>query len=106
MSTIQITDADFTTEVFQSDIPVLVDFGTEWCAPCKQLEPVLDEIAAEMAGRVKIVKVDLDKDPDTATRLGVRGMPSLFLFRGENVIANKTGAAPKAALRQWIDSAL
>ncbi|KAJ56551.1 thioredoxin [Actibacterium mucosum KCTC 23349] len=97
-----VTDATFQREVHQSDLPVLVDFGTDWCAPCKAIEPVLQEIAAEMDGKVKIMKANLDRMPEVAQSLGVRGIPALFLFHGGQVVANRTGIASKRALQEWI----
>ncbi|MBL4808159.1 MAG: thioredoxin [Rhodobacteraceae bacterium] len=102
MATRTVTDATFDAEVRESDMPVLVDFGTEWCAPCKQLAPVLEEISTELSGKIKIVKVDLDRNPNTAAKMGVRGIPAMFLFKDGEVVANKTGAIPKAVLLAWI----
>jgi thioredoxin 1 len=105
-NTVAVTDATFDKEVRQSDIPVVVDFWAEWCGPCRQIGPSLEELAAEYAGRVKIVKVNVDENPDSPAVLGVRGIPALFLFKGGEVVSNKTGAAPKAALASWINSAI
>jgi thioredoxin 1 len=104
--TVAVTDATFDKEVRQSDIPVVVDFWAEWCGPCRQIGPALEELAAEYAGRVKIVKVNVDENPESPAVLGVRGIPALFLFKGGEVVSNKTGAAPKAALASWINSAI
>ena len=106
MATVAVTDATFDAEVKQSDIPVVVDFWTEWCGPCKQIGPALEELSAEYDGKVKIVKVNVDSDMNAAAGLNVRGIPALFLFKDGEVVSNKTGAAPKAALKTWIDSAL
>ena len=106
MPTIKTTDADFQTDVLGSDKPVLVDFWAEWCGPCKQIGPALEELSEEYSGRVKIVKVNVDDSPDTPSRLGVRGIPALFMFRDGQVVSNRTGAVPKSSLRNWIDGAL
>jgi len=106
MATVAVTDATFDSEVKNSDIPVVVDFWAEWCGPCKQIGPALDELAAEMAGKVKIAKVDVDQNPNSAAAMGVRGIPALFIFNNGEIVSNRAGAAPKAALQSWIESAL
>jgi thioredoxin 1 len=105
-ATVAVTDATFDKEVRQSDIPVVVDFWAEWCGPCRQIGPALEELATEYKGRVKIVKVNVDENPDSPAELGVRGIPALFLFKDGQVVSNKVGAAPKAALANWIASAV
>ena len=105
-ATVAVTDATFDKEVRQSDIPVVVDFWAEWCGPCRQIGPALEELATEYAGRVKIVKVNVDDNPESPAELGVRGIPALFLFKDGKVVSNKVGAAPKAALANWIASAV
>ena len=106
MPTAPVTDATFDAEVRQSDIPVVVDFWAEWCGPCKAIGPALEELSEEYAGKVKIVKVNVDENPQSPGAMGVRGIPALFLFKDGEVVSNKTGAAPKAALKDWIDSAV
>lgn len=106
MATLAVTDDTFDAEVRQSDIPVVVDFWAEWCGPCKQIGPALEELSDEMAGKVKIVKVNVDDNPNSPAQMGVRGIPALFLFKGGEVVANKAGAAPKAALKGWIEESV
>ena len=106
MSTVAVTDATFDTEVRNSDIPVVVDFWAEWCGPCKQIGPALEELSSEMEGTVKIAKVDVDSNPNTAASMGVRGIPALFIFKDGEVISNRSGAAPKAALQSWIKASI
>ena len=106
MATTPVTDATFDAEVRKSVIPVVVDFWAEWCGPCRQIGPALEELSALYEGRVKIVKVNVDENPDSPAMLGVRGIPALFLFKDGQVVSNKVGAAPKAALETWIKSAI
>lgn len=97
MATHAVSDATFDSEVRESATPVVVDFWAEWCGPCRQIGPALEELAAEYEGKVKIVKVNVDENPESPAQLGVRGIPALFLFKDGQVVSNKIGAAPKAA---------
>ena len=106
MATVPVTDATFDEEVKNSDIPVVVDFWAEWCGPCKQIGPALEELSEQYEGKVKVAKINVDHDQGVAAQLGVRGIPALFLFKDGQVVSNKTGAAPKAALKGWIDDAV
>ena len=106
MGTVAVTDDTFDAEVKNSDIPVVVDFWAEWGGPCKQIGPALEELSAEMDGKVKIAKVDVDSNPNTATQLGIRGIPALFIFKNGEIVSNRAGAAPKAALQSWIEESL
>ena len=106
MATKAVTDATFDAEVRKSDLPVVVDFWAEWCGPCRQIGPALEELSAQYAGKVKIVKVNVDENPQLPAMMGVRGIPALFLFKNGKVFSNKVGAAPKAALQNWIETAL
>lgn len=102
MATINVNDAEFDAQVLKSDIPVVVDFWAEWCGPCKQIGPSLEELSDEMNGKVKIVKINVDENPGAPSQLGVRGIPALFLFKDGEVASNKTGAMPKAMIESWI----
>ena len=106
MATVKVTDESFERDVLQADKPVLVDFWAEWCGPCKQIAPLLDEIAKEYEGKLTIAKINIDENPQTPSRYGVRGIPTLLLFKGGNVAATKIGALGKQALKSWIDGAI
>jgi thioredoxin 1 len=105
-SIIHVTDANFEAEVLKSVDPVLVDYWADWCGPCKMLAPVLDEIANEYAGKVKVAKLNIDENPGTPPRYGIRGIPTLMLFKDGEVEATKIGAVSKSQLTAFIDSNL
>ena len=106
MGTKAITDASFQADVLDSDTPVLVDFWAEWCGPCKQIGPSLEEISDELAGKVVIAKINIDENPDAPGKYGVRGIPTMILFKNGQAVATKVGAAPKSALKGWLEGAL
>jgi len=103
---LEVTDSSFEQEVLQSQTPVLIDFWAEWCGPCKAIAPVIEELAGEYGGKLKVVKMDVDNNPDTPARYGVRGIPNLILFKGGTVAQQIVGAAPKPQLVRAIDSVL
>ena len=106
MATAKVTDATFEADVLQSAEPVVVDFWAEWCGPCKMIGPSLEEISTEMAGKVKILKMNVDENQAVPAKLGIRGIPALLLFIDGKLAAQKVGAAPKSALVSWINGAI
>lgn len=105
MATVKVDTSNFQSEVLDSVEPVVVDFWAEWCGPCKMIAPSLEEIATELAGKVKVVKLNIDENPELAAQFGVRSIPTLAMFKGGEVADIKVGAAPKTALSAWISSA-
>ncbi len=106
MSTVKADKNTFKAEVLDAAEPVVVDFWAEWCGPCKMIAPSLEEISTEMAGKVKVAKVNIDENPEIAAQYGIRSIPTLMIFKGGEVADMKVGAAPKTALSAWIGGAL
>ena len=102
MATVPVTDESFEAAVLQSETPVLVDFWAEWCGPCKQIAPALEQIAEELAGQVTIAKLNIEDSPTTPSRYGVRGIPTMMLFRGGHMASMKVGAMPKQKILEWL----
>ena len=99
-----VSDADFQTEVLESDKPVIVDFWAEWCGPCQSLMPLVEELSNEMGDKVKVVKVNIDESPEAPTKYGVRGIPTLMLFKNGEVADTKVGGMSKSQLTEWAES--
>ena len=106
MATVNVTDGTFEAEVVKSDVPVVVDFWAEWCGPCKVISPKLEELASEYEGKFKLAKINVDENPGLPSQLGVRSIPTLFMFKDGQVVSNRVGDAPKSALADWIKSAM
>jgi len=103
---VYVTDDSFEDEVLKSDVPVLVDYWAEWCGPCKMIAPILDEICGDYEGKLKIAKLNIDENPGTPPKYGIRGIPTLMMFKGGDVEATKVGALSKSQLTAFIDSNL
>jgi thioredoxin 1 len=102
----KVSDADFESEVLKSSGPVVVDFWAEWCGPCRQIAPALEEIAGSLNGRVKIVKLNVDENPHTASKYGVMSIPTLMIFKNGEMASRQVGAAPRQKLEQWITASV
>ena len=105
MGVAKVSDADFDAQVLKSTEPVVVDFWAEWCGPCKMIAPALEELSGAMGGKVKIVKLNVDENPQTAAKYGIMSIPTLMLFKNGELASRQVGAAPKQKLEQWITSA-
>ena len=106
MSTKPVSDSSFDSDVLSASGPVVVDFWAEWCGPCKQIAPALEDIASEMGDRITVAKVNIDDNPQTPAKYGVRGIPTLILFKDGQVASMKVGAMPKSKIQEWIESSI
>jgi len=103
---IKVTDQSFQSDVLDSKTPVMVDFWAEWCQPCRQIAPALEELASEYQGKITVAKVNIDENPQVPTKYGVRGIPTLMIFQNGQVAATKVGALPKTKIKEWIDASI
>jgi len=106
MSVGKVSDADFETQVLKSAEPVVVDFWAEWCGPCRMIAPALEEIAGTLGSKVKIVKLNVDENPKTASKYGIMSIPTLMLFKNGEITATKVGALPKTKLYEWVEESI
>ncbi|MEW6257164.1 MAG: thioredoxin [Pseudomonadota bacterium] len=106
MSVEKVSDQSFEQDVLKSGAPVVVDFWAEWCGPCRMVGPILDEMAGEMGDKVKIVKLNVDENPETASKYGIMSIPTLLLFKDGKIASRQVGAVPKAKLVQWVNGAI
>jgi thioredoxin 1 len=106
MSTVAVTDESFEADVLKATGPVLVDFWAEWCGPCKQIGPALEELSDELSGKLTIAKLNIDDSPSTGSRYGVRGIPTMMIFKDGQVVSTKVGAMAKSRINEWIAQSL
>jgi thioredoxin 1 len=106
MAVAKVSDTSFDADVLKSKEPVLVDFWAEWCGPCRIVSPVLEEVAGELAGKLKVVKLNVDENPQTASKYGIMSIPTLMIFKGGEMASRQIGAAPKSKIVQWINGTI
>jgi len=106
MATVAVTDQSFEADVLGAEVPVVVDFWAEWCGPCKQIGPALEEIATEMGGKIRVAKVNIDENPNAPSRYGIRGIPTLLIFKDGELVDRKVGADSKRGIESWIQGAI